>query len=202
MKALVEGRYRGCDGGSAAFDVGQGATITVRILDCDIGRVTLRRAGGFRLDRGWSLAPGGIEPPYEGRGRDDLSGFANPAMTVTPADGIVRVAAAGLTAEVTLRPFGIAWRRDGEAEPFLRDRPTQAYFVSNKTPAIAHVMARHPDERHYGLGDKAGPLDRTGRRFAIDVTPKPNDHRGAKAWPPVSQENRRTTSRTVGPANT
>jgi Galactose mutarotase-like len=30
-------------------------------------------------------------------------------------------------------------------------------------------MARHPDERHYGLGDKAGPLDSTGRRFAIDA---------------------------------
>ena len=30
-------------------------------------------------------------------------------------------------------------------------------------------MARHADERHYGLGDKAGPLDRTGRRFAIDA---------------------------------
>jgi alpha-glucosidase len=59
------------------------------------------------------LAPGGIEPPYGGRDRDDLWGFANPGVTVTPADGIVKVAAAGLTAEVTLRPFGIAWRRDG-----------------------------------------------------------------------------------------
>ncbi|GLR83384.1 TIM-barrel domain-containing protein [Bradyrhizobium iriomotense] len=169
MKALVEGRYRGCEGGAAMFDVGQGATIAVRILERDLGRVTLRRADGFRLDRGWSLAPGGIEPPYRGRDRDDLSGFANPALTVTVGEGTVSVAAAGLTAEVTLRPFGISWRRDGEVEAFLRDRPTQAYFVSNKTPAIAHMMARHPDERHYGLGDKAGPLDRTGRRFAIDA---------------------------------
>ncbi|MBR0722368.1 TIM-barrel domain-containing protein [Bradyrhizobium manausense] len=169
MKALVEGRYRGYEGGAAVFEVGEGVTIAVRILEGDLGRVTLRRAGGFRLDRGWSLAPGGIEPPYEGRNRDDLSGFANPAVTVTPGDGIVTVAAAGLTAEVRLRPFGIAWRRAGDAQPFLRDRPTQAYFISNKTPAIAHMMARHPDERHYGLGDKAGPLDRTGRRFAIDA---------------------------------
>src|SRR5215469_10748298 len=99
MKALVEGRYRGCDGEAAIFDVGEGATIAVRILDGDLGRVTLRRAGGFRLDRGWSLAPGGVEPPYQGRSRDDMSGFANPAVTVTPGDGIVSVAAAGLTAE-------------------------------------------------------------------------------------------------------
>ena len=70
---------------------------------------------------------------------------------------------------VTLSPFGIAWRRTGESRPFLRDRPTQAYFVSRKTGALQHVMARDEHERHYGLGDKAGPLDRTGRRFKIDA---------------------------------
>jgi alpha-glucosidase len=169
MKALVEGRYRGRDGEAALFDVGEGATIAVRILDADLGRVTLRRAGVYRLDRGWSLAPGGVEPPYEGRNRDDLTGFANPSVAVTPGDGVVSITAAGLVAEVTLRPFGIVWRRASEAAPFLRDRPTQAYFVSNRTPVTVHMMARHADERHYGLGDKAGPLDRTGRRFAIDA---------------------------------
>ena len=86
MKALVEGRYRGCEGGAAMFDVGQGATIAVRILERDLGRVTLRRAGGFRLDRGWSLAPSSIEPPYEGRDRDDQSGFASPAVAVTAGE--------------------------------------------------------------------------------------------------------------------
>jgi alpha-glucosidase len=30
-------------------------------------------------------------------------------------------------------------------------------------------MARDLAERHYGLGDKAGPLDRTGRRFRLDA---------------------------------
>ena len=41
--------------------------------------------------------------------------------------------------------------------------------MSRKTDALLHAMERHEDERHYGLGDKAGPLDRTGRRFAIDA---------------------------------
>ncbi|AMJ59787.1 glycoside hydrolase family 31 protein [Bosea sp. PAMC 26642] len=169
MKALTQGRYAGRDGQAALFDLGHGATLVVRILEGDIGRVTLRREGGYRLDRGWSIAPGGLEPAYEGRPRDDLSGFACPAATVTEADGKVVLAAAGLSAEVTLAPFGIAWRRDGEAEPFLRDRTTQAYLISNKTHAVAHYMERGYTERHYGLGDKAGPLDRTGRRFAIDA---------------------------------
>ena len=30
-------------------------------------------------------------------------------------------------------------------------------------------MARDWRERHYGMGDKAGPLDHTGRRFKIDA---------------------------------
>lgn len=173
MKALTHGRYRGLDGNAALFDVGAAsrplATIRVAILERDIGRVTLKRTEGYRLDRGWAIAPNGQEPPFAGRARDDLSGFANPAVTVREGDGTVVIAAAGLSAEVTLNPFGIVWRRAGEAEPFLRDRPTQAYFLSLKTGALAHSMARHADERHYGLGDKAGPLDRTGRRFAIDA---------------------------------
>lgn len=173
MKALTQGRYRGRDGEAALFDVGAGptplATIRVAILEPDIGRVTLKRANGYRLDRGWAIAPNGLEPPFEGRARDDISGFSNAAVTVTEKDGTVTVTAAGLTAEVTLDPFGIAWRRDGEAMPFLKDRPTQAYFLSSKTGAFAHAVTRHRQERHYGLGDKAGPLDRTGRRFAIDA---------------------------------
>ena len=89
MKALTEGRLRGRDGNAVLFDVGQGATIRVQILDRDIGRVTLRRAEGYRLDRGWSIAPDGAEPPYEGRPRDDVSGFAIPVATLTEGDGMV-----------------------------------------------------------------------------------------------------------------
>lgn len=169
MKALTQGRYLGRDGEAALFDVGLGATIAVRILEGDIGRVTLKPQDGYRLDRGWSIAPRGLEPPYEGRPRDDLSGFACPKAALLEEEGKVVLSAAGLAAEITLEPFGIAWRREGEEKPFLRDRPTQAYLASPRTGAVAHFMARDDAERHYGLGDKAGPLDRTGRRFAIDA---------------------------------
>ncbi|POR55235.1 glycoside hydrolase family 31 protein [Bosea psychrotolerans] len=169
MKALTQGRYIGRDGEAALFDVGLGNTIAVRILEGDIGRVTLKPQDGYRLDRGWSIAPGGLEPSYEGRLRDDLSGFANLQANVRESEGRVELSAGGLSAEITLEPFGIAWRRKGEETPFLRDRPTQAYLASPRTGAVAHYMTRDYHERHYGLGDKAGPLDRTGRRFAIDA---------------------------------
>lgn len=169
MKALTQGRYLGRDGEAALFDVGLGHTLVVRILEGDIGRVTLKPEGGYRLDRGWSIAPGGLEPSYAGRPRDDLSGFACPRVSIKAIDDNVVLTTAGLCAEITLSPFAIAWHRTGEDKPFLQDRTTQAYLVSPRTGALAHFMARDPAERHYGLGDKAGPLDRTGRRFAIDA---------------------------------
>ena len=175
MKALTKGRYIGRDGHWAVFEVAErlgrlSAQIRIAMPERDMGRVALKGAEGYRLDRGWSIAPGGLEPPYEGRPREDLSGFSCPPVTVEEGEGSVALSAeGGLTARVTLEPFGIAWYRPGEAEPFLADRPTQAYAVSPRTGALQHFMLRHEGEGHYGLGDKAGPVDHTGRRFRIDA---------------------------------
>ncbi|MCB8822037.1 glycoside hydrolase family 31 protein [Microvirga rosea] len=169
MKALTEARYRGRDGIWAVFDLSWNTQVRVGILEHDIGRVVMRRDGGYRLDRGWSIAPGGLEPSFEGRLRDSTEGFSCPEASVLEQDGTIRLESAGLTAVVSLSPFGIAWHRPGENGPFLQDRTTQAYLVSRKTGALQHFMARHEKERHYGVGDKAGPLDHTGRRFKIDA---------------------------------
>src|SRR5207237_5121761 len=104
-KALGRGRFRGLDGNAPLVELATGGaaaplgTIRIAILENDIGRVTLRRPEGYRLDRGWAIAPDRIEPPFEGRPRDDVSGFANPAPKVSEAGGIVTVAADGLTAQ-------------------------------------------------------------------------------------------------------
>ncbi|GGH12951.1 alpha-glucosidase [Alsobacter metallidurans] len=169
MKALTRARFAGRDGVSAVFALDYGVEIRIALLEPDLGRVLMRRDGGYRLDRGWTVAPDGEDTPYEGRPRDDLAGFSCPTATVTERDGVVTLAGERLRAEVTLEPFGVAWFRAGESAPFLQDRRTQAYFVSRKTHAFVHHTERQEHDRHYGLGDKAGPLDRTGRRFRIDA---------------------------------
>ena len=58
MKALTHGRILGRDGPWALFALDHGAELRVAILEHDIGRVLLKPAGGYRLDRGWSIAPG------------------------------------------------------------------------------------------------------------------------------------------------
>lgn len=169
MKALFEARYIGQDGPWARFSLDYGIEARVALLEADIGRVVFRRAGGYRLDRGWSVAPGRLEPAYEGRPRDDLAGFAQPAVRVIEEPGRVIIETAGLSAIVRLAPFGIDWQRAGEAAPFLKDRATQAYLFSRKTGAFRHFTARDRADRHYGLGDKSGRLDKTGRAFRIDA---------------------------------
>src|SRR2546427_8690849 len=48
----------------------------------------------------------------------------------------------------SLDPFGIAWHRDGEEAPFLRDRPTQAYLLSRKTNALLDRKSTRLNSSH------------------------------------------------------
>lgn len=169
MKALVDARYLGQEGAWFRFGLGHGIEMRLAILEDDIARVVFRRAGGYRLDRGWAIAPNRMEPPYAGRLRDDLTGFTLPPATISSAAGHVEIAAGRLVATVRLSPFGISWRRADETRPFLEDRGTQAYFFSRKSGAFSHFIARRREDRHYGLGDKSGRLDKTGRRFRVDA---------------------------------
>jgi alpha-glucosidase len=48
------------------------------VLEENLFRVLLKRKGQLALDRTWSIAPQ-QDVPWEGRARDDLSGFSLPA---------------------------------------------------------------------------------------------------------------------------
>jgi len=169
MKAFTSARFVGRDGPRVVFEADFGARFIVTVLDQWLVRVTLLRAAGWRLDRTWSIAPGGTEPPFEGRSREDLSGFPCPDFSIAHDPDGVTIATGALAARVRLDPLGIDWHEIGVATPFAGDRSTQAYFLSRKNNACAHFMARGADERHHGLGDKAGSFDRTGRRFRLDA---------------------------------
>ena len=50
------------------------------VLEENLFRVLLKRKGELALDRTWSIAPA-QDVPWEGRSREDLSGFSLPAWT-------------------------------------------------------------------------------------------------------------------------
>src|SRR6516164_9119362 len=109
MKAVTSARLIDREGQTVRFAADFGATLTITVLEPTVFRVTLLKPAGWRLDRTWSIAPGGLEPPFEGRSREDLTGFSCPEFSVEQREGRVTIASEALIAEVTVAPLGIGW---------------------------------------------------------------------------------------------
>jgi alpha-glucosidase len=81
--------------------------------------------------------------------------------------GVLELRGGEVAAHVRLEPFGVSWQmRVGDRfVDAAIDRPTYAYAVSTSGTRIVHSATRDAHDRYYGLGDKTGPLDQTGRRL-------------------------------------
>ncbi|EMC7915128.1 glycoside hydrolase family 31 protein [Enterobacter kobei] len=138
------------------------------VLEENLFRVLIKRKGELALDRTWSIAPA-QDVPWEGRRRDDVSGFTCPAWTLTRQENTVTVATEQLRVTVH-QPLWLEWhyRNDaGEWQPLVNDRPTSAYLLNAHGDGVAHYLSRRKDERFYGLGEKAGDLQRNGKRYEM-----------------------------------
>ncbi|HHD0434163.1 TPA: TIM-barrel domain-containing protein [Klebsiella pneumoniae] len=143
-------------------------TLCLYVLEENLFRVLLKRQGQLALDRTWSIAPQ-QDVPWEGRARDDLSGFSLPAWQLTREGDTLTIATRQLRVTVH-QPLWLEWSyRDeaGEWQPLANDRPTSAYLANAHGDGVAHYLSRRKDERFYGLGEKAGDLQRTGKRYEM-----------------------------------
>jgi alpha-glucosidase len=147
------------------LDCGDGAAMRIVALADDIVRVTLLRGGEVRQKRTWCVPAFGQEDTdWAGRARLDDSSWPAVATKITASPTHVALATRALRLTLTLDGFRMDWALpDGTI--IARDRETQPYFLGQKTHAFKHAMARAPGDRHFGLGDKTGPLDLTGRRL-------------------------------------
>ena len=160
-----------------------GGELSVRFLSDAMARVTLRPGGGWREPRTWAIAPG-ADVPWEGREREDLSGFELPATRA--AEG--RFSTDQLTVTLQSGPLRLQWHAFGDSTPIAQDRETAAYLRQSRGGLVRHYLARDPRERYYGLGDKTGPLDLHGRRLrtaALDALGYDPEHGDPlyKHWP-------------------
>ncbi len=137
------------------------------VLEDSLFRVSLQKDGAWRLGRSWTVAPGG-EAPWEGRRREDLSGFTCPKPQVTVGAGEVALATETLRLRV-LTPLQMIWEAkvDGTWQVFAKDRATGSIHLGLRDHAHAHFLSRQPGEPVFGLGEKAGPLNRTGKRYEM-----------------------------------
>ncbi|MCC5960794.1 MAG: alpha-glucosidase [Rhodobacteraceae bacterium] len=141
--------------------------LSIEALENAQFRVRLRKDGQWRLARSWTVAPDG-PLPREGRARDAREGFSCPPVEVTQEDGTITIATDHVRA-VIRTPLHICWQAmiGGQWRDVAQDRPTGAYMLGRRDHRNAHFMARDRREHVFGLGEKTGPLDRTGRRYEM-----------------------------------
>lgn len=143
--------------------------LLIRVLENDLIRVSLLKNGHYRLPRTWAIAPAG-DVPWEGRHRDDLESFSCPDFSFEETDKSLSLATENIRVTV-LSPLALVWEcrhsREEDWREVARDRPQNAYMIGRKDHRKQHYLKRAPDEFYYGLGEKAGPLERSGRRYEM-----------------------------------
>lgn len=146
-----------------------GAVAHVFVLETDIMRVLLLPHGEVTSPPSWAIAPGQTDIAEPGRDRLSVEGFSAPAFTLTETESHITIATARLCLEIARCGFLSTWsQRNGDDwQMIMRDRPTQAYNFGWWDDGVYHYLIRHERERHYGLGERAGAMDRAGRRFRL-----------------------------------
>ncbi len=145
-----------------------GWRLRIRAMGEHLLRVVVEPAEGLPLDRSWMIAPEG-DTPREGRLREDMAGFAPPLVETARTDGGWTVTAGAFRVTLTDAPvrLAIAQKTAGGWTRWAEDRATGGFVLVERGARLRHYQNRPLEDRHYGLGDKSGPVDRTGRRFRI-----------------------------------
>ncbi|MBP5253895.1 MAG: hypothetical protein J6Z23_00695, partial [Lachnospiraceae bacterium] len=128
-------------------------------------RVALLR-DGERLLPGYHICPDGVSCPVSGRDRLSVEGLEPACPEVTEEGGTVRFTLDGVRFTVELLNFRIT--AENERGLLYRDRGGLAYnFAHELGDGSAHFTDRFPDQRIFGLGDKCGHVNKTGRSFVL-----------------------------------
>jgi alpha-glucosidase len=171
----------------------------LRFLTPSLVRVCLQPAAGFREPRTWAIAPrSGIDVVWQGREREDWSGFENVKLSHSKNTSGWCIASSKMTVQVHQRPLRIEWnsvKTDKTLGPtILSDRGTSAYLYEKRTGVTRHYLQRDDADKFFGLGDKTGPLNLSGRRLrtiAMDSLGYDPEHGDPlyKHWPFVLSRN-------------
>ncbi|OUS37801.1 alpha-glucosidase [Rhodobacterales bacterium 56_14_T64] len=155
------------DGNVVTLTVEGQHRLSLTVLEHDLIRVSLCKKGTWRQGRTWCVAPDG-DVPWQGRERDDTAGFTCPYFEFDQGEDVVVLTTQ--TLRLTVRhPLQFEWAAwvDGAWTTFAQDRPTGALQLGVRDHSHAHYLRRFDGDRVFGLGEKAGLLERSGRRFEM-----------------------------------
>ncbi|WP_294610481.1 glycoside hydrolase family 31 protein [uncultured Gilliamella sp.] len=140
----------------------------VYVLEEKLFRVLIKRNNALSLDRTWSITPN-KDTPLEGRDRLSTEGFSLPTYHLSKSDDQISISTQQLRVTIS-QPLSLTWEYKNEHgvwELLVEDRKTSAYLINPHGDGIAHYQRRYKNEHYYGLGEKAGDLNRAGRRFEM-----------------------------------
>lgn len=193
MESVRAARLQSVDVGGFTLDCGSGVVCRVTAVDASCTRCLFTRGSRLVDPHTWSVLSGvaGEENvPLCGRNRT-APGRPVPPLTVRTSDDgasvVMRTDKLCLTA--TLSPsLSFAWATpDGRI--FAQDRLHRAYaFAAPPSCGLLHAQRAGTGDGYYGLGDKTGELDLSGRRLVIGMAdalgndPQRGDP-GYKHWP-------------------
>jgi alpha-glucosidase len=112
-------------------------------------RVRATASGAFRPDFSWAVVPGAGEPHVD--------------LRVENTEGSLAVATPRLRVRVDKSPLRVSFL-DVEGHVISEDDPSRPMSIE-RSGGFRVTETMPADEHYYGLGDKAGPLDRRGSAF-------------------------------------
>ena len=160
------------EGNRITLNSADGHVAHIFVLEEDIVRVMVLPGGTLRFPRTWAIAPGEEDVPAEGRDRLDVDQFTRPTFRFSENSETIAIETGRIRLEVNLAGFFCRWQinNEGEWRFALSDRPTQAYNFGWWDDRVHHYLVRDPEEMYFGLGERSGDMDRSGRRFRMSNT--------------------------------
>ncbi len=155
--------------GPLVLSSAEGHIAYVFVLEEDIVRLIVLPHGILRCPRTWSIAPGEDDVALTGRARLDTSGFACPRFSLEQSPTQIQLTTRCLRLTIQLDGLFCRWETQvkGSWRLAAADRPTQSYNFGFWDDRVYHYLQRHRDEQYFGLGERAGEMDRAGQRYRL-----------------------------------
>ncbi|KAI8079342.1 glycosyl hydrolases family 31-domain-containing protein [Thamnidium elegans] len=90
-------------------------------------------------------------------------------VSVEKDEQSIEIKTSNIRLVVTLEPsFQLSWYSLDSDHPFAQDLAYRSYGYDKATSDKWHYQRRYEDNLYYGLGERAGSLDLSGRRFRLE----------------------------------